>query len=231
VRDARQRLVTFTGLCAMYLISPYATLSSVISRACRLTASPFRRPLRPPTRHAVTSSAGRFTVQLPGTPVEMKDKMTLLTGGLADTHSYEIKGGWLGVSYFVQYMDFPVSDQAILGNVERALVEMRNRVVGKNKLVASQFTMLGDAPGIAFLYREADSPGVAQVRIYLSGKRVYQLFASPLNEAKLDLNATRFFDSFELKHEKPKQKQLKAAATSAQADETPVKPGETNTNR
>jgi hypothetical protein len=137
------------------------------------------------------SAAGRYRVEMPGTPELSSDPIKV---GDAQVPLYEATLDLNAVAYIVSYIDYP---SAVLANAtpDQALLAARDGAAKPHKLLADKAIMLGDSPGREYAIARTDGV-VLLVRSVLSGTRLYQaLYAEPGQDYPSSPNARRFLDS------------------------------------
>jgi hypothetical protein len=138
----------------------------------------------------VTSQPGKFTVLMPGKPVEEKDSEDTADGKI-DSYSYTVEVSDK-VAYLVQYTDFGISlaqvdPKEFFDGAAEGLASDGGRIL-QNKNIT-----IAGIPAREIKY--VDSLGIsATMRMLLVGDRFYQLHAITKQEADIK----KFFDSFQI---------------------------------
>ena len=166
-----------------------------------LVGSVFISPLlaKKPAWRTFTSEEGKFTVRFPGAPQEYEEEVDT-EHSKAEAHSFVIPGGWIGVTYTVQYLDHPAGEKALTEKAAQTLEEMRDGTVRqmKSTLLSSSPITLGAHQGLEYTYRDPRGIGLIRSRLIISGTRVYHQWAGPLADAETDPCGREFFASFTL---------------------------------
>ncbi len=149
-----------------------------------------------------TSQPGGFSVTFPKEPKHLTRNATTALGKLT-THLFvvEIENG--RVTYLVAYADYPVELAASDAQKARVLDGVRH---GAIKAVKGGLTMQRDLelagnPGreFAFTHESRQGKGTVHNRVYLVGRRLYQLKVVHVGDAPLDpKDVDKFFASFKL---------------------------------
>ena len=147
-----------------------------------------------PAMKEYSNADGKFKAQFPGTP---KEQSQAQAGIPTKMFGVEEKDG----AYMISYTDMPfpgdmpqaLIDQSLDGSVEGMI-----KGGGGTKTGSSSIKLADKHPGRSI---DADVPGkggIMRARIYLVGKRLYQvLVVGKAGFVKSD-TATKFLDSFEL---------------------------------
>jgi hypothetical protein len=143
----------------------------------------------------VTSTAGRFTAEMPGEP---KERTNEIGKGAAQVRAVSLTVvPTPGVDYRVAYHDYPAT--ALRVNPQAMLTGVRDGNVGKGgKLIEDKAIVLGKTrvPGRAFLIET--EAFYYRMRVFLAGRRLYQVIVTGPQEAVTSKDADRFLDSFAL---------------------------------
>ena len=142
-----------------------------------------------------SSQDGRFSVDLPGTPKQSREKRQTKFGSI--DAQLVIYSASKDIFYGVAYLDYPESvvkahraDELLDGASESAVKGVKGgRVAGQEKILLSgnpgrQVTI--DAPGNLKL----------TVRMYLVKNRLYQVISSVGKDKEKEADPRRFLDSF-----------------------------------
>lgn len=145
---------------------------------------------------AFSPEGGRFTIMMPGTPqpqVETKDSQF----GPYTTHLFFISGD--GELFMAAWVDYAPTFNF---NVEAEIKANRDNFLknAKAKLVSEKRITLDGHPGLEFT-AQAENGALITSRIYIVGKRPYQLIAA--TDPKADqAKVTKFLSSFKLTPQK-----------------------------
>lgn len=124
------------------------------------------------TMQAFTSSEGRFSVDLPGSPQQAAKPLTLQGGGASTLHQFWVDLDNDNITYMVIYNDYP-TDYAS-ASPQELLETMRDGVVRDKTLTSDVPIDLYGVPGRAFTATDKDGWQYA-VHQFLDGTRFYQL--------------------------------------------------------
>jgi hypothetical protein len=119
-----------------------------------------------------TSSEGRFSILLPGTPETYSSQIDLGNGGHANLIQYLVRVDDSNLIYRVEYCDYPSS--VIAGTPEAVLKAARDGNADGFTITADAAIDLNGVPGRAF--NLVDSQGnTFSIRQFLKGNRLYEL--------------------------------------------------------
>ena len=192
--------------------APFFLLALILLTACGDSDQPTPSPTSAPTSVATSattsaegwqeyaSTEGRFTILMPGTPIEEVLSQELATGGEIESAVARLEAD--SVTYMVIYTDLPQESldlgedeffrQYINGVVQN--VESQSGVTLDKP--QEQKIMLDGNPGREFTY-SAQGQG-SRTRTYLVGSRHYQIIAAgPMDKLSGD-QVTDFLNSFKL---------------------------------
>ncbi len=163
----------------------------VITAPCLLTAQQPQQELK-----EFKSNEGRFTVQMPGTPVEkILDKQ-----GTAKQYQYIVAND--DGAYLVSYQDNPGLQKATKDELAKALegAQKSAQTAVKGKLIqAKEITLDKEYPGREYEFEAAKIPGgIFRARAYLVNGRLYQLIVAGKKDFATSKEADQFLDSFKL---------------------------------
>jgi hypothetical protein len=179
----------------LYLATSIPSLASTMRQTTSplgetMPQTPVAQTIAQKSWKPVTSESGKFTVMMPGKPVEEKESEDIQDGKI-NSHSYTVEVSD-EVAYLVQYTDFGISltqvdPKEFFDGAAEGLTSDGGRIL-ENKNI----TMAG-VPGREVKY--VDGQGIsATVRMLLLGDRFYQLHAI----TKQETDAKKFFDSFQI---------------------------------
>ncbi len=140
---------------------------------------------------------GRFTVELPAAPTSDVKTAQDAKAGPYTTHLFMARGG--GEIYIVGWVDY---DPNFNFGVQAELEANRDKFVAgaKARLIESKPIRFGPHPGLEFTAEiEGENPAQIRSRVYVVGRRPYQLIAVSAKGRDATRNFTRFFSSFKLK--------------------------------
>jgi hypothetical protein len=138
-----------------------------------------------------TSSAGGFSIYMPGTPKESVQYVDSAAGKL-ELHQFTVEDG--NIAYIVMYNDYPrtpESQETFFNNVRDGGANAVKGKVTKEKVISRQ-----GYPGRAFDIETTDTLLLQDV--YLVGKRLYQIILGVPKADKMPSQANQFFSSFKL---------------------------------
>ncbi len=157
---------------------------------------------------------GRFSIKFPEPPTESVQNRETSRGKI-ETHSLGFKGGIVILTLL--YTDFPVlpteqKEQTAL--LERFRDNLLKTFQSSNpKIIRQSEISLAGNPG-SYCHFELDNRQVTRIRVYLVGKRVYQLIVQTRKGSPNEMEgaddfekiATGFFESFQLTETAPATK-------------------------
>jgi hypothetical protein len=149
-----------------------------------------------PPFNLFSSKAGRFTVLMPATPTEQKQEIDTDTGKVESVMF--IAAGANSSAFIAAYADYPNAARS----AEAATMVVSGARDGilrntKGKLINDKEISLDKNTGRAFLI-EQDGGQFFNVRVYLVGKRLYQLIVVGPKAEATGANADRYLTSFKL---------------------------------
>jgi len=149
-----------------------------------------------PTFKLFSSKAGRFSVLMPATPSEQKQEIATDAGPVQSVMF--IAAGANNSAFIAAYADYPnaardaeTSAKVVSGARDGIL---RNT---KGKLINDKEISLDKSAGRAFLI-EQDGGQFFNVRVYLVGKRLYQLIVVGPKAEATGADADKYLASFKL---------------------------------
>jgi len=145
---------------------------------------------------AVYLEGGSFTVALPCSPTEDRQRVKTASGQLeVNVFLAEDKNN---TSYVVSYSDLPEAETK-KGTEQKRLDFARDGAVAKarGKLRSEKPVELAGHPGRELVI-DTDNELVVRLRIYVAGRRLYQVMAVGPGAAVLQRDGTFFLDSFRL---------------------------------
>jgi hypothetical protein len=147
-----------------------------------------------PSFKEFSSADGKFKVQMPGTPKE-----TSQTQGDVKLKMFivEEKNG----AYAVMYADLPFPEDlppAVQAMSLNGSVESMTKGANGKKIASSEIKLADKYPGRSVEADLPDKGGKLNGRIYLVGKRLYQVLVMGKGDFSKSEAATKFLDSFEL---------------------------------
>lgn len=141
-----------------------------------------------------TSKEGKFKAKFPAKPSEKSQT----TNGITFTmHISTTKDG----GYIVGIADLPIPDGETAEMTQKRLDGARDGAVGnvKGKLIDSkEVTLDKKYPGREFSASLPQKDGLVKARIYLAGKRLYQVMAIGTKDFVGGKDADAFLDSFKI---------------------------------
>jgi hypothetical protein len=143
-------------------------------------------PLQP-----FTSTAGGFSISMPGTPKETVQNVDSAAGPLK-LHQFLVEDG--NIAYIVMYNDYPrVPDNqdVFFNNVRDGGMNAVKGTLKKEKVISRQ-----GYPGRAFDIETSDTLLLQDV--YLVGKRLYQVILGVPKTDSMPSQTNQFFGSFKL---------------------------------
>jgi hypothetical protein len=142
-----------------------------------------------------TSKEGGFSVALPGTPVESKQRVMTATGNL-DVYLFVVEKG--DTACVISYSDLPAAEVKA-GTIEKRLDFAREGAVDKarGKLRSEKKIELNGHPGRELVI-EAEKDVVIRMRIYIAGRRLHQAMAMGPGGFSQSKDAGLFLDSLKL---------------------------------
>ena len=141
---------------------------------------------------------GRFSILVPRTPRKTTETTETQIGTI-DTHLFIVTHG--DFTYLMVYNDFPrrlisSSDSRVMldGARDGAVESLSGRLLSEHSISINGY------PGRELRIKVSDGPytSIAQVRIYLVGNRLYQIYAIAPETRASSPDMTKFLDSFKL---------------------------------
>jgi hypothetical protein len=150
-----------------------------------------------------SSAVGRYSVLLPGKPMETSQKVNVPLMGEVELHLCAVNNGAVE-TYAVMYNNYPLIGNAAV-DIEKIYDGARQGAVvssGGGTLAGDRKIMLGDLPGreikIELPASKIPGGGLMQLRYFLKGARLYQVMhIAPKGELKDDA-VEKFLDSFRI---------------------------------
>ncbi len=143
-----------------------------------------------------TSAEGRFTVLMPSKP-KIEDKDTDTTQGTLPLHLFSSSND--NAYFLISYNDFPNLDET---NLQAALEAGRTGAIQSmgGELVSERKISIGNNPGLEFRAKKISegSEIIANARLYLVGRRLYQLLVLAYKPHADSPDIQRFLTSLEL---------------------------------
>jgi hypothetical protein len=141
-----------------------------------------------------TSGLGRFSVLMPGTPTD-KVETTQSEHGPYTTHFFIVKDIAPSV-YFIGWVDY---DPSFNFNKQSELNANRDNFVKgmQATLLTSNPTTIDGYQAIEFVCETADR--VFKSRVYMVGRRPYQIFIGTPKGQDDSVQTSRFFNSFKIR--------------------------------
>ncbi len=141
-----------------------------------------------------TSTDAGFTINFPQAEVKTgTQKLFFKGGGITTVYQYYVKVDNNNVAYMVMHYDFP-SDYAN-GDPQTVLATARDTAVGGKPLLSDIAINLNGVPGREFTTKD-DKLNYTS-RLYLSGKRLYQLIVFS-NRDHPATQTSEFLNSFKI---------------------------------
>lgn len=139
------------------------------------------------------SDPGRFTVWLPQTPTEKTETVRSNVGPYT-THLFSVRS--VNSVFVVGWVDY---DPGFNFGVQSELNANRDNFVKgiSGTLIDSTNTTIDGYQSLEFTAETADT--IYRSRVYIVGRRPYQLIAGTLKGVDDSANVTRFFDSFKIR--------------------------------
>lgn len=185
----------------MKTLARYAVLAALVAVcAAHAHAQGFRIESKTPPvadgSQTFVSLEGRFSIALPKEFSGYNPQAVNTPAGRVENFTYDWKTA--SGSFLVGYTERP---EALEGAGQRVLDAIRDSLLagnkGKAKLLSETTVTLGGHPGRELKLEFAD--GLATLRIYVVGSRIYQVLASLGNDKKdQEQNAVKILDSFKL---------------------------------
>jgi hypothetical protein len=141
-----------------------------------------------------SSKDGKFKAQFPGEPMT---KTIDAAGVKAKTFTVEEKNG----GYVVSYADLPIPADEGADLIEKRLDGSRDGMVKniRGTLTGEKKIKLADKyPGREITADLPGKKGVIRARIYIVGKRLYQVLVIGTEDTAKSADATKFLESFQL---------------------------------
>ena len=139
------------------------------------------------------SELGRFTVMLPRNPSEKTD--TVRSSGVPyTTHLFSVRS--MKTVFLVGWVDY---DPGFKFGAQSELNANRDNFVREIKatLLSSNNTRIDGYQSLEFTAETADT--IYRSRVYIVGRRPYQLIAGTVKGTDDSASVTRFFDSFKIR--------------------------------
>jgi len=141
-----------------------------------------------------TSAEGKFKAMMPGTPKEK----TRTVGGIAfESYTVEQQNG----AYLAAFADLPIPDGESEEQTQTRLDGSRDgmvQAIGGTLTSSSKITLKGKQPGREILASLPDNKGIVRARVYMVGKRLYQVQAIGTKSWVESAESTKFLDSLSL---------------------------------
>jgi hypothetical protein len=176
------------GAVVLMSLVAFSTVKIIVPRFSALNSSPGTAltsasmespdritPVAAPQLQPYVSSAGRFSVLFPGTPLQNSQQVNLSDGDSVTLYQFHLEDG--NSSYTVMYNDYPA--QYIVGEPQSFLERIRDGTIGSMKatLTTDQPVDLNGVPGRAFKF--TDSVGTTYAALdFLDGQRLYQIIVT-----------------------------------------------------
>ena len=143
---------------------------------------------------AHTSNKGRFSVSMPGKPVQQTQKISTGVGSI-DMHMFIVEKS--NIAYIVAYSDYPGEiiqhsdpDDLLDGAKNGAMQNIDGKITKEEQIA------YGEAPAVELYFSAKGGKGKGQAVIVLSGNRLYQALAVGSNLLYPDKTVKKFIDSF-----------------------------------
>jgi hypothetical protein len=149
-----------------------------------------------------SSSEGAFSILMPGTPTEQIRTVKKLSGPV-NVHMFLVEEG--DVAYAVAYSDHP--DTFVQERTpDLILDDVRDGAVANahGKLVRESIVALNGHQGRELDIESAGGKVTIKNRIFLVGRRIYQVMAVTPRENTSPQDVNKFFESFALQSQYPK---------------------------
>jgi hypothetical protein len=143
-----------------------------------------------------TSSEGRFSVLMPGTPTDQAQKVNSPVG-VIDLHVFVVEQS--GAQYLVAYNDYPDA-MVKTGDPEKVLDGARNGIVAnvRGRLLSEVKITLQQFPGRELKVMVPDGAQMMQTRLYFVKNRLYQVGAVTSEADASSKDIPKFLESFKL---------------------------------
>ena len=131
-----------------------------------------------------------FALSFPSEPTLTKSMVPLKNGGEAELHQYSVDAG--SYAFMADVSTYAPSANAL------SLTGARDGMVSavKGNLVSEMPISLGTYPGLQI---EFETQGFhARARLYIVGRKLYQILSGADSDKPISQNTTRFFESFRL---------------------------------
>jgi len=133
-----------------------------------------------------TSTEGKFSMLLPGTPKLHKQTVNGINN---QVHILEAVGG---VTYAASFFDLPPKVVLSLETSVQAFVKARKGTLMSNKKIV----MEDEYPGRDVLIQLSDPSKAIRMRVFIIGQRYYQLIAEGSRESVTSNRVNEILDSF-----------------------------------
>ncbi len=155
-----------------------------------------------PAAQPFTSIEGHFKVDFPGGAPQQKSEAIRVNGG-GNTTIYKF---WTDLEndkivYMVMYNDYDPESKFGKHDTQWMMARLRNDAINGKTLLTENDTSLNGVPGHAITAK--DDNWNYSIRLYLKGKRLYQLIVVSSNEYSAT-QAEQFFNSFSIFYELPR---------------------------
>ncbi len=142
---------------------------------------------------------GRFSVDLPGTPVAGQEDVGTSAGNVT-VHRFEFKRDLFRETFSVQYADYPKKILQKLKTTDTVLTSAAMADIENSRgTLVSQKTLTGENPGKEF-YAE-NTEAAMRIRMFLTAGRVYKVIVLAPKDLMFTADEERFLNSFRLSGE------------------------------
>lgn len=146
---------------------------------------------------AFKSKEGKFSVALPGKPVEKTNKVKIGDGEV-EMHVFTLrqKDGVFAITYndYAKAVVGDDPDKFLAGVVERNAANLKGKLVTDEKITTGKKKY----PGRVIRVEMPDKKGLYRARIFLAGERLYQVVALGPDEFAKSKAVDDYLNSFEI---------------------------------
>lgn len=157
-----------------------------------------------PTWKEFESAQGGFAVLMPGTPTEQRQTAKTASGSI-DAHMFVVDHG--DVAYMVAYSDYP--NTMIQERTPKLILDgARDGAVAnaKGRLLNESSVSMNGHPGREVHVEPVGGKVTITARIFLVGRRLYQVMVLMPKEKASSKDVNKFLDSFRIQPQPPQPK-------------------------
>lgn len=144
------------------------------------------------TMQPFTSSDGRFSVLMPGSPKQESEQIAHKDGGSWTLYEFTVSLENDYVVYMITYSDYDCA----IGDPQTCLAQVRDGAVSGKTLTSDVAIDLNGVPGRAYTVTDKDGWNYT-IHSLLSGKRLYQLIVTSSKDHPATLTE-QFLNSFRI---------------------------------